>query len=91
MQLFCPATGKPSPKIYWLKDQSRVAVDENVTNTTIGSIPTIVITIEQKDNLTKYSCIAESVAGFDNLTVNVITLSKPTCICMHTSVHVYMY
>ena len=87
MQLFCPATGIPPADINWLMtvffDEKKVS---NAT-ATIGGIPTKVLSIEQKDNSTEYTCIAHNIAGLDTRTVNVRTLSKPTRkIMMHTSV-----
>ena len=85
VQLFCPATGIPPANISWHKDQNPYPVNKNVINTTIDGIPTKVITIEQKDNFTEYSCRADSVAGVARSTVSVRTLSKPTYVCVHIS------
>ena len=91
VQLFCPVTGIPPARIFWQIDGGRFPVDKNVTNTTIGGIPTAVFTIEQKDNFTEYSCIAQNIAGVATSTVNVRTLSKPTCICAHTRVIISVF
>ena len=52
----------------------------------IGDIPTKVLSIEQKDDFTEYTCTASNIAGIDNKTVNVRTLSKPTCMHAHAQV-----
>ena len=58
--------------------------DDNTTM--IGDIPTKVLSIEQKDDFTEYTCTASNIAGIDNKTVNVRTLSKPTCMHAHAQV-----
>ena len=87
MQLFCPVTAIPPASVFWEINGGIHVLDKNIneTHTTISGIPTVVVTIEQNDNFTEYSCTAINIAGIATRTVNVRTLSKPTRICyMHT-------
>ena len=83
MQLFCPVTAIPPASVFW--EINGGILDENIneTDTTISGIPTVVVTIEQNDNFTEYSCTAINIAGIATRTVNVRTLSKPTRICIY--------
>ena len=73
----------PPADIYWEKNFNERTISND---TTIDGIPTKVLSIKQKDNITNYTCKASNIAGIANRTVNIRTLSKPTCIYIQTSV-----
>ena len=82
VQLFCPATGIPTPNRFVWSISSLGELSEIIGShyTNISDIYTKVLTIKQKDNFTEYSCTAINIAGDATSTVNVRTLSKPTFI-----------
>ena len=84
MYIYCPATGKPAPLTYSWLHTGKVSFI-SAPSRIIGGLTTSVFAFKQIGNFTEILCTVSNIAGLDTKTVYIRTLSKPTCICIHTS------